>query len=68
MRLSKVLVPILGLAFPLADSVPAAGQMLPDPYLGTTAGPSNSAILRCNGSDPAAAIAGCTTIIQSQHS
>ena len=68
LRLSKVLLPIFGLALALAGAAPAAAQMLPDPSFGTIAGPSNSAILRCNGSDPVAAIAGCTAIIRSQPS
>ena len=60
---------MLGLAL-IAGSVPASGQMaIPAaPDFGAVQGPSNSAILRCNGNDPAAAIAGCTAIIQSQQS
>jgi tetratricopeptide (TPR) repeat protein len=49
---------------------PASGQMAVPaaPDFGAVQGPSNAAILRCNGGDPAAAVAGCTAIIQSSQS
>src|SRR5262245_3653696 len=60
---------ILGLAL-IAGSMPASAQMaIPAaPDFGADQGPSNQAILRCNGGDPTAAVAGCSAIIQSRQS
>jgi tetratricopeptide (TPR) repeat protein len=66
MRSNMVLGVVL--VFVLAGVTPGAGQMsIPAaPDFGALEGPSSSTILRCNGSDAAAAIAACTTIIQSR--